>query len=118
MATSVQAPVTPQRIYQMAFAYAAPLILEAAIRHKVFDVLDDGPKKLAAVSKATGASERGLAAIMDILPLSRRGRLSPCGPRPPMRGCGRNPEPTPYLAAALLLDHLEVGGTVLHLDDA
>jgi ubiquinone/menaquinone biosynthesis C-methylase UbiE len=51
----------------MAFAYAAPLILEAAIRHKVFDVLDDGPKKLAAVSKATGASERGLAAIMDVL---------------------------------------------------
>jgi ubiquinone/menaquinone biosynthesis C-methylase UbiE len=51
----------------MAFAYAAPLVLEAAIRHKVFDVLDGGPKKLAEVSRATGASERGLAAIMDVL---------------------------------------------------
>jgi DNA-binding IclR family transcriptional regulator len=67
MSATVAAPVTPQRIYQMAFAYAAPLVLEAAIRHHVFDVLDGGPKKLAEVSKATGASERGLAAIMDVL---------------------------------------------------
>ena len=67
MATSIQAPVTPQRIYQFAFAYAPPLILEAAIRHRVFDVLDGGPKKLGAISEATGASERGLAAILDVL---------------------------------------------------
>lgn len=67
MATPTQAPVTPQRIYQMAFGYAPPLVLEAAIRHRVFDVLDSGPKNLAAVSQATGASERGLAAIMDVL---------------------------------------------------
>ena len=36
-------PVTPERIMQMSFAYAPPLMLEAAVRHKVFDVLDGGP---------------------------------------------------------------------------
>jgi len=40
MSASVTAPVTPQRIYQFAFGYAPPLVLEAAIRHYVFDVLD------------------------------------------------------------------------------
>jgi ubiquinone/menaquinone biosynthesis C-methylase UbiE len=67
MATPVTAPVTPERIYQFAFGYAPPLVLEAAIRHHVFDVLDSGPKTLSEVSKATGASERGLASIMNVL---------------------------------------------------
>lgn len=61
------APVTPERIFQMAWGYAAPLALEAAIRHRVFDVLDEGPKSLAEVSQATGASERGLSAVMNFL---------------------------------------------------
>jgi O-methyltransferase domain/Dimerisation domain len=59
--------VTPERIYQMTWGYAAPLILESAIRHRVFDVLDSGPKSLRQVSEETGASERGLAAIMNVL---------------------------------------------------
>jgi len=67
MSTAVSAPVTPERIYQFAFGYAPPLVLEAAIRHHVFDVLDSGPKSLHEVSVATGASERGLAAIMNVL---------------------------------------------------
>jgi ubiquinone/menaquinone biosynthesis C-methylase UbiE len=67
MATAVAAPVTPVRIFQLAWGYAPPLILEAAIRHRVFDVLDNGPMSVAEVSQATGASERGLAAIMNAL---------------------------------------------------
>ncbi|MGH9604078.1 MAG: methyltransferase [Terracidiphilus sp.] len=63
----VAARVTPDRIFQFAWGYAPPLILEAAIRHRVFDVLDGGPMSLAQVSQATGASERGLAAIMNAL---------------------------------------------------
>lgn len=59
--------VTPERIMQMSWAYALPLVLEAAIHHHVFDVLDEGPKTLQAVSAATGASERGLAAVMNLL---------------------------------------------------
>jgi len=67
MSAAVSVPVTPERIYQFAFGYAPPLVLEAAIRHHVFDVLDSGPKSLSEVSQATGASERGLAAIMNVL---------------------------------------------------
>jgi ubiquinone/menaquinone biosynthesis C-methylase UbiE len=67
MPTAVEAPVTPERIYQFAFAYAVPLILEAAIRHHVFDVLDRGPKSLHQIHLDTGASERGLAAILNAL---------------------------------------------------
>src|SRR5580658_3913998 len=67
MATQVSAPVTPERIQQFAWGYAPPLILEAAIRHRVFDVLDGGSKTLSEVAHTTGASERGLAAIMNAL---------------------------------------------------
>jgi SAM-dependent methyltransferase len=67
MTTTVAAPVTPERIMQFAWGYVPPLVLEAAIKHRVFDVLDAGPKTLAEVAKATKASERGLAAIMNAL---------------------------------------------------
>jgi ubiquinone/menaquinone biosynthesis C-methylase UbiE len=67
MATATPAQVTPERIMQMAWGYVPPLVLEAAIRHHVFDVLDSGPKDIWEVQKATGASARGLAAIMDAL---------------------------------------------------
>jgi ubiquinone/menaquinone biosynthesis C-methylase UbiE len=65
--TAAAAPVTPERIYQFAFAYAPPLVLEAAIRHHVFDVLDGGPKSLQEIQAATGASERGLGMILNFL---------------------------------------------------
>jgi 3-hydroxy-5-methyl-1-naphthoate 3-O-methyltransferase len=59
--------VTPERILQMAWGYAPPLVLEAAIRHHVFDVLDSGPKSVHEIHQATGASERGLSAILNVL---------------------------------------------------
>jgi ubiquinone/menaquinone biosynthesis C-methylase UbiE len=62
-----QKQVTPERIMQMAWGYAPPLILEAAIRNKVFDTLDAGPKTVDEVAAATGASPRGLRAIMNAL---------------------------------------------------
>jgi precorrin-6B methylase 2 len=52
---------------QLMWGYAAPLVLEAAIRHAVFDVLDGGPKTVDEVEEATGASARGLRAIMNAL---------------------------------------------------
>ena len=61
------AAVTPERIQQLAWGYVPPLILEAAIRHRVFDVLESGAKSVAEVAQATAASERGLAAIMNAL---------------------------------------------------
>jgi hypothetical protein len=67
MAATTGVQVTPERIMQMAWGYVPPLVLEAAIRHHVFDVLDSGPKDIWEVEKATGASARGLTAIMDAL---------------------------------------------------
>ncbi len=59
--------LSPERIMQLAWGYAPPLILEAAIRHRVFDVLDSGPLSLSEIAQVTGASERGLAAILNVL---------------------------------------------------
>ena len=61
MATTQNRPaVTPERIMQFAWGYAAPLIIEAAVRNQVFDQLDAGPKTLEETAAATGASVRGL----------------------------------------------------------
>ena len=64
---STSATVTPERIMQFAWSYVPTVVLEAAIRHRVFDVLDGSPKTLKETAAATGASERGLRAIMNVL---------------------------------------------------
>ncbi len=67
MTTPVTAPVTPERIMQFAWGYVPPLVLEAAVRHRIFDLLDGGPKTVSEIQKETGASERGLTAVMNAL---------------------------------------------------
>jgi ubiquinone/menaquinone biosynthesis C-methylase UbiE len=52
---------------QMAWGYAAPLMLEAGVRHGVFDALDSGPKTLEELVRQTGASTRGLQAVLNAL---------------------------------------------------
>jgi SAM-dependent methyltransferase len=59
--------VTPERLMQFGFAYAPPLIIGAAVTNRVFDSLESGPKMIEQVSNQTGASERGLRAIMNAL---------------------------------------------------
>jgi len=59
--------VTPQRIMEMAWGYAPPLVIEAAVRNGVFDPLDAGPKSVEETAAATGASVRGLRIIMNAL---------------------------------------------------
>ena len=66
MSTSATA-VTPERIMQFAWGYVPTLVLESAIRHRVFDVLDAGPMTVKQTAAATGASERGLRTIMNVL---------------------------------------------------
>jgi ubiquinone/menaquinone biosynthesis C-methylase UbiE len=60
-------PLTPERIMQLAWGYAPPLILEAAVRCRVFDVLDAGPQTLQQIVAATGASPRGLRGLLNAL---------------------------------------------------
>ena len=67
MTAPANSHINPQRIMQFAWGYAAPLILESAIRNGVFDTLDEGPKTIEEVHAATGASTRGLTAIMNVL---------------------------------------------------
>jgi ubiquinone/menaquinone biosynthesis C-methylase UbiE len=66
-ASTAAAPVSPERIMQFAWGYAPPLVMEAALKHGVFDLLDQGPKPLAAIAASTGASQRGLSAILNVL---------------------------------------------------
>src|SRR5205809_3419572 len=67
MKTLSQDQVTPERLMQFGFAYAPPLIIGAAVSNKVFDTLEGGGKTIEQVSKTTGASQRGLRAIMNAL---------------------------------------------------
>jgi SAM-dependent methyltransferase len=67
MSTPATTPVTPERIMQFAWGYVPPLLLEAAIRHRIFDLLDGGLKTVSEIQKETGASERGLSAVMNAL---------------------------------------------------
>ena len=52
---------------QLAWGYAPPLIIEAAVEHGVFDHLEKRPLTLEELAAATGASTRGLKAILDAL---------------------------------------------------
>jgi len=67
METMGQPAVRPDRIMQMAWGYAPPLIIETAVRNRVFDLLDEGPKTVEQVAELSGASVRGLRAIMNAL---------------------------------------------------
>lgn len=62
-----RAQVTPERLMQMAWGYAPPLAIEAAVRLGVFDALDDGKKTLREIESATHSSQRGLSAILNLL---------------------------------------------------
>ena len=61
------AQVTPQRIMQFAWGFAAPMAIGAAVHNGLFDALASGPKDLAELEKTTGCSARGLTAIVDFL---------------------------------------------------
>jgi len=59
--------VTPERLMELGFAYAPPLIISAGVSNKVFDSLEDGAKTAEQVAGQTGASARSLRILMDAL---------------------------------------------------
>jgi len=67
MAKIEEPKVTPERLMQFGSAYAPPLIIGAAVGNKVFDTLASGPRSIEEISTETGASIRGLRAIMNAL---------------------------------------------------
>ena len=80
--TSRKKQVTPERLMELSFAYAPPLIISAAAGNKVFDALENGAKTAEEVAKETAASPRALRILMnalvglDLLKKDRRGRYS------------------------------------------
>src|SRR5262245_20147023 len=66
-ATASATQVTPERLMQLTFGFAPPLIIEAAIRHRVFDLLDEGAKTVEKLCAETQTSSRGLRAILNAL---------------------------------------------------
>ena len=60
-------PVTPERIQQLVWGYAPPLILETGVRLGVFDALDAGPKNAAEIAAQAGASSRGVVMLLNAL---------------------------------------------------
>jgi len=60
-------PMTPERILEFAWAFAPPLVIEAAVRHQVFDALAKQTLTLGELAQATGASSRGLNTIANVL---------------------------------------------------
>jgi 2-polyprenyl-3-methyl-5-hydroxy-6-metoxy-1,4-benzoquinol methylase len=58
---------TPERLMQVAWGFARPLIIEAALNFRVFDLLDPSPKTVAELAAQSGASARGLTALLNAL---------------------------------------------------
>ena len=67
MSASSNPAVRPDRIMEMVWGYAPPIILATAIQCRVFDLLDAGPKTVEELATASGNSVRGLRAIMNVL---------------------------------------------------
>jgi len=80
--TRVKREVTPERLMELSFAYAPPLVISAGVSHKVFDSLEHGAKTSEQVAEETGASARALQILMnalvglDLLKKNRQGKYS------------------------------------------
>jgi ubiquinone/menaquinone biosynthesis C-methylase UbiE len=59
--------LTPDRIMQLSWGYAPPLIIEAAVKHRFFDLLDASPKTDHQLAQEAGVSLRGVKAICNAL---------------------------------------------------
>ncbi len=62
-----ESPGTPRRILDMASGYEPALILESAVRLRIFDILDERPMPLLDVVQRAQASVRGMRALLNAL---------------------------------------------------
>jgi ubiquinone/menaquinone biosynthesis C-methylase UbiE len=58
-------PVTPERITQMAWGFAPPLMLQAGVENGIFDFLDAGAKTIEEIAAGTKTSKRGVRALVE-----------------------------------------------------
>ncbi|MCI0703922.1 MAG: methyltransferase domain-containing protein [Planctomycetia bacterium] len=57
--------LNPEKVLQYSFAYAPPLMIEAAVRLNLFDALAGGPKSADDLATTTGASVRGVRILLN-----------------------------------------------------
>src|SRR5438128_1686898 len=67
MADKDTSSVSPERLMQISFGYAPTLLIEAAVRHRVFDELAGGSKTITELCTATGVSKRGMRIMVNAL---------------------------------------------------
>jgi ubiquinone/menaquinone biosynthesis C-methylase UbiE len=67
MKKTTRRKIGPERLMQLNWGYAPPLIIEAAVKHRLFDSLDASPKSAPQLAKEAGASLRGVTAICNAL---------------------------------------------------
>ena len=58
---------TPERLLQLSWGYAPPLIIDTAIRHGFFNLLDQAPRTAAELARDAGVSLRGVLAVANAL---------------------------------------------------
>jgi 2-polyprenyl-3-methyl-5-hydroxy-6-metoxy-1,4-benzoquinol methylase len=62
---SVEPPLNPDKVLRYSFAYAPPLMIEAAVRLGVFDALVAAPRTAEDLAKQFGVSHRGLRILLN-----------------------------------------------------
>lgn len=62
---SVEPPLNPEKVLRYSFAYAPPLMIEAAVRLGLFDALVDAPRTAEELAKHLGANHRGLKILLN-----------------------------------------------------
>ena len=75
MGTTTNSELTPQRIMQLSWGYALPLIIEAAVKYHLFDLLDGSPKTAPQLAEEARVSAPGRHR-----PLQRAGGVASAGP--------------------------------------
>jgi 3-hydroxy-5-methyl-1-naphthoate 3-O-methyltransferase len=65
MSTTQTPPLTPERILRTQWDYAPPLIVAAAVRLRIFDLLVERPLSVAEVAERAGASQRGVRSLLN-----------------------------------------------------
>jgi hypothetical protein len=67
MKTAKHSVLTPERIMQLSWGYAPPLIIESAVKHQLFDLLDASPKTAQQLARQARVSLRGVTAVCNAL---------------------------------------------------
>lgn len=67
METGTNGALSPERLLQFAWGFAPMLIIEAALAHRLFDLLEAAPRTAPEVAAAAGLAPRGVKILLNAL---------------------------------------------------